>query len=104
MLSLSIPSNHPSFPGHFPGNPILPGVLLLQRVMAYAQSQTNILLTQCVLLNVKFLASVAPGNTLKFMLSESTPSSFMFAVYIAHDNEGSQDILACSGQLRSMAD
>ena len=104
MLSLSIPLDHHSFPGHFPGNPILPGVLLLERVMAYAQSQTNILLAQCVLLNVKFLASVAPGATLKITLSESTSNSFIFAVYIANDNEGSQDILACSGQLRRMAD
>ena len=104
MLSLSIPTSHPSFAGHFPGNPILPGVLLLERVMAYAQSHTNILLTQFVLLNVKFLASVVPGDTLKLTLSESTSDSCMFVVYITSNNEGSQDTLACSGQLRRMTD
>ncbi len=104
MVSFSIPQNHPSFHGHFPGNPILPGVLLLERVMAYAQSQTNSSLEHCALLNVKFLASVAPGDTLNLTLLESTSNSFMFAVYIANGSAGSQDTLACSGQLRRMAD
>ncbi|MEO6291113.1 MAG: hypothetical protein ABIO88_00665 [Burkholderiaceae bacterium] len=103
-MSFSIPQNHPSFLGHFPGNPILPGVLLLERVMAHAQSQTNTSLEHCVLLNVKFLASVAPGDTLNLTFSASTSNSFIFAVYIANGCAGSQDTLACSGQLRRMAD
>jgi 3-hydroxymyristoyl/3-hydroxydecanoyl-(acyl carrier protein) dehydratase len=104
MLSFSIPQNHPSFAGHFPGNPIVPGVLLLERVMAYAQSQTNIPLEHCALLNVKFLASVAPGDELNLTLSESTADNFVFAVYIENGSAGSQGTLACSGQLRRMVD
>lgn len=104
MLSFSIPQNHPSFSGHFPGNPIVPGVLLLERVMTYAQSQINAPLEHCALLNVKFLASVAPGDELNLTFSESTANSFTFAVHIANGNAGSQDTLACSGQLRRMID
>ena len=29
---LSIAAQHPSLPGHFPGNPIVPGVVILSRV------------------------------------------------------------------------
>jgi len=30
--SLRIPAEHPSLPGHFPGNPVVPGVVLLDQV------------------------------------------------------------------------
>jgi len=104
MLSFSIPQKHPSFPGHFPGNPIVPGVLLLERVMTYAQSHTNTPLEHCALLNVKFLASVAPGDELSLTFSESTANSFTFTVHIANGSAGSKGTLACSGQLRRMVD
>jgi 3-hydroxymyristoyl/3-hydroxydecanoyl-(acyl carrier protein) dehydratase len=104
MLSFSIPQNHPSFPGHFPDNPILPGVLLLERVMTYAQSHTENLLENYALLNVKFLASVAPDDKLKLIFAESTANSFSFAVYIVSSNTESQDTVACSGQLRRTID
>ena len=104
MLSFSIPQNHPSFSGHFPGNPILPGVLLLERVMTYAQSHTENLLENYALLNVKFLASVAPGDKLKLSFSEAAANNFAFAVYIVNSNVESQNTVACSGQLRRMID
>jgi 3-hydroxyacyl-[acyl-carrier-protein] dehydratase len=32
--SLRIPATHPSLPGHFPGEPVVAGVILLDRVAA----------------------------------------------------------------------
>lgn len=31
---LVIPPDHPALPGHFPGNPLVPGVLILAHVLA----------------------------------------------------------------------
>jgi 3-hydroxymyristoyl/3-hydroxydecanoyl-(acyl carrier protein) dehydratase len=37
-MRFSIPSDHPSLPGHFPGRPVVPGVVLLDRVVAAIES------------------------------------------------------------------
>lgn len=57
-----IPPDHPVFPGHFPGNPIVPGVLVLEHVERALQARIGPLhLTG--LPQVKFLAPLAPGET-----------------------------------------
>ena len=33
-MQFSINADHPVFPGHFPGNPIVPGVVILDHVIA----------------------------------------------------------------------
>ena len=94
-----IPPDHPCFPGHFPGQPILPGVLLLERVMSLAQTSLRQPLNECTVYNVKFLAAVAPGDALDVQLASTNPNEYKFTVRIvqAEDADG---VLACSGQLR----
>ncbi|EJL80658.1 3-hydroxymyristoyl/3-hydroxydecanoyl-(acyl carrier protein) dehydratase [Polaromonas sp. CF318] len=59
--------DHPAFAGHFPGNPIVPGVLLLdaavhavQQALEAAGAATR----PCEISAAKFLSPVGPGETL----------------------------------------
>jgi 3-hydroxyacyl-[acyl-carrier-protein] dehydratase len=55
-----IRADHPSLPGHFPGNPIVPGVVLLDRVAAAAERRYG--MTVAALVQAKFLAPLLPGE------------------------------------------
>lgn len=96
---IDIPDAHPCYAGHFPGQPILPGVLLLERVMALAQSQLGSSLTYFSLVNVKFLAPVLPGAKLSVNFVSTQPTEHRFTVQLLGEG-GAADTLACSGQLR----
>ena len=94
-----IPADHPAFAGHFPGQPILPGVLLLQRVMSLAQAEFGRSLATCALRNVKFIAPVMPGDRLRMELVQTSPEHCSFSVHIVQAGVAPA-VLACSGQLR----
>lgn len=64
---VEIAVDHPAFDGHFPGQPVLPGVALLAEVLEAALREPA--LAACVgneprLAVVKFLAPVGPGAAL----------------------------------------
>ncbi len=61
-----VPPDHPALPGHFPGRPIVPGVLLLDAVLrAVAAAGRN---PPARLLRAKFPAPVLPGEEVEITL------------------------------------
>ncbi|MDH4284335.1 MAG: hypothetical protein OEV35_03365 [Gallionellaceae bacterium] len=55
--------DHPSFDGHFPGRPIVPGVQLLDRAQHIVEMQCG--LSVCGIQAAKFLSPAAPGDALE---------------------------------------
>lgn len=55
---------HPAFAGHFPGFPIVPGVMLLDAIVHLHESQGGGKVT--AIASAKFLRPVGPGQSVTF--------------------------------------
>ena len=86
-----IAPDHPAFAGHFPGTPIVPGVVLLDAVIhalrptgRFAASgdgaDTAPLYPLCQISAAKFLSPVGPGETLTLLLTPGASGSTRFDV------------------------
>jgi 3-hydroxymyristoyl/3-hydroxydecanoyl-(acyl carrier protein) dehydratase len=61
MQAFTVASDHPALPGHFPGRPIVPGVVILDHVLAAIESAHGPLGT-LRLPQVKFMQPLLPGQ------------------------------------------
>jgi 3-hydroxymyristoyl/3-hydroxydecanoyl-(acyl carrier protein) dehydratase len=57
------PPDHASAPGHFPGNPIIPGALLLSEVVGAIEADLGQALHPFQIKAAKFLHPVRPGDS-----------------------------------------
>lgn len=65
---LRIAANHPSLPGHFPGQPIVPGVVLLDCVLQATERWLQRPVRIVALSNAKFTAPLAPEQSAELQL------------------------------------
>lgn len=66
--TVRIPVTHPSLPGHFPGRPIVPGVVLLQCVLDEAERWLGRTLPVRALPQAKFSAPLLPEQNAELEL------------------------------------
>jgi 3-hydroxyacyl-[acyl-carrier-protein] dehydratase len=59
-FDFQVAPDHPSLPGHFPGRPLVPGVLLLDHVLQAVSRLTGQDMTR--LRQVKFTSALLPGE------------------------------------------
>jgi len=76
----TVPTDHPAFAGHFPGTPILPGVVLLDVALRIMTDTSRIALDKCELSSVKFLSPATPGDELLIAHSVSANGSIRFNI------------------------
>ena len=90
--SCTIAADHPALPGHFPGRPVVPGVVLLDRIDALLRDR-GLRIAECV--QVKFIEAVAPLEPLALRVEIDANLAARFTIHSASR-------CAVSGSLRCM--
>jgi 3-hydroxyacyl-[acyl-carrier-protein] dehydratase len=93
-----VPTDSPWFLGHFPNEPILPGIALVdmvqQAIMQDAAAKGEEITFES-LKRVRFTQPVRPGESLKVTVtSEEAGEETLFAFKVAHEEN-----IVCSGQI-----
>jgi 3-hydroxyacyl-[acyl-carrier-protein] dehydratase len=96
---VAIAPDHPAFAGHFPGQPLLPGVVLLGEAMEVLLRDAPAALgAHPRLSTVKFLAPVRPGAALEVRWSAPGQERLRFEVWRHGPGDPPDGQLAASGQ------
>ncbi|HEV7137269.1 MAG TPA: hypothetical protein VGN43_11605 [Steroidobacteraceae bacterium] len=78
--ALPIAATHPAFAGHFPGTPMLPGVVLLDEAIRAIELGVGGAPRRWRIAAVKFLRAVPPGETLLLEQEPLASGAFRFTI------------------------
>ena len=78
----TVPTDHPAFAGHFPGRPMVPGVVLLDRAVMRIAEATGHEPDALTLRSVKFLSPVLPGETVVFTQRVAASGAIVFDISV----------------------
>ena len=87
MLTVGLNPGHPIYDGHFPGNPVVPGVCQVQMVREGLETLKKIKGTLRSSGNIKFLAMIVPSEnptlTVRYKLKYPDPENIDFSATIS---------------------
>ena len=90
---VTVATDHPTFAGHFPGRPILPGVVLLGWAVETLGDATGDPSPACDIASAKFLRPVGPGTALLIRLTPQSGEAWRFDIL-------DRDLPVATGMLR----
>lgn len=71
--------HHPAAEGHFPGNPIIPGAVLLSETLRAVESDLGVRLSPFKIKAAKFFSPTRPGDRVVIDFTGSVPGDIRFA-------------------------
>jgi len=77
MTQITIDANHPALAGHFPGDPVVPGAVILSEVVAMAGKACAPQRVAGVR-KAKFLGRLLPGQAFELELASATADGVKF--------------------------
>ena len=77
-LTFIFPANHPTAAGHFPGDPIIPGALLLAEVLRCIEQSEGKSFASCNVKAAKFLHPARPGDMVDIEYARSARGTIEF--------------------------
>lgn len=84
-LTLQFAANHPCGAGHFPGNPIIPGALLLNEVLTCIAGQLAFDNSTWQVKSAKFPQSVRPGDTVHIDYTKTANGEIRFECTVSNN-------------------
>ncbi len=102
QIALHISSGHPAFAGHFPGTPIVPGVVLLDEVLHALCGVSGLSVTEWLISSVKFLSPLTPGESASIKYEQLPNGNIKFEI-MCTDADNSRQIVLGSLSLKSQA-
>ncbi len=92
VVPLPIAADHPAFAGHFPGNPLVPGVVLLDETLAAIATSFGVAISQCTVESAKFLSAARPRELLQLHFEPAENHRVSFTIR-------AQDRIVASGTI-----
>src|SRR5581483_7673544 len=89
----TLAADHPAARGHFPGNPVIPGAVLLDEILAAARAGLGLPPQPTEIVSAKFLRAVRPGECLRLRFARREGGAYRFECWVAGE-------IAASGVLR----
>ena len=77
---MHIPANHPALPGHFPGHPVVPGVVLLDAVVQALAQHAGYATRVTGFPAVKFLAPLLAQRAFEVSFRAKQPGQALFEI------------------------
>jgi 3-hydroxymyristoyl/3-hydroxydecanoyl-(acyl carrier protein) dehydratase len=90
-MPFSIDPDHPCLAGHFPGRPVVPGVVVLEHVVEAIESAHGPI-GAIRLPQVKFLRPLLPGQAAEIEIEPASPDRWRFRVRHAGGIVASGDV------------
>ena len=93
----SFPADHPAAQGHFPGNPVIPGAVLLAETLQAIEGGLGLSLATCRIRSAKFLAPARPGDRVAIEFSRSGVDAIRFACTVGTRTVLRGELQCCAG-------